>query len=107
VHEIMASAALPHATVVAVEVDGIEAVLFRTVSGRVCATQRNCPHLDWDLAEAAVDGEELVCPGHGWSIGSDGRAFKRNEFGREDDKCRVAVWRVVEREGMIYLGESS
>ena len=77
---------------------GADYVLWCSESGRSCAVPRWCPHLDWDLTEAVVVGEELVCPGHGWSIAVDGRVFKRNELGREDDKGRVQLVDIAELE---------
>ncbi|MEA2817995.1 MAG: hypothetical protein QOI93_5906 [Rhodospirillaceae bacterium] len=64
---------------------------------------RWCPHLDWDLTEAAIDGDELVCQGHGWSLRADGCALKRNEFGREDPKGKVRMWPVRERDSRIEI----
>lgn len=70
----------------AVTVDGEEFVVWRGAGGALGSAPRRCPHLDWDLAEARVVGDELVCPGHGWSFTVAGRACKRNERGRVDDK---------------------
>ncbi|HEX5615785.1 MAG TPA: Rieske (2Fe-2S) protein [Acidimicrobiia bacterium] len=80
-----------------------EVVVWRSASGRLCAQPRRCPHLDWDLAEARVDGEELICPGHGWSFTVDGRAGKRNERGRFDDKGTVTTRPVRERDRRIEV----
>lgn len=66
-----------------------EWVVWRGASGALAAIPRACPHLDHDLADGHVAGDELVCPGHGWSFTPDGRALKRNEFGRADPKGRV------------------
>lgn len=68
-----------------------EYVLWRTAGGEWCAQARRCPHLDWDLAEARVVGDELVCPGHGWSFDIGGHAGKRNERGRLDPKGTVTT----------------
>jgi phenylpropionate dioxygenase-like ring-hydroxylating dioxygenase large terminal subunit len=76
--------------VVAIDVDGAAYVVWRGHSGCLGSAPRSCPHLDTDLANGAVVGDELVCPTHGWSFDCEGRAFKRNEFGREDDKGVVS-----------------
>jgi len=76
-------------SVVPIRVDGEEFVVWRGASGALGSAPRNCPHLDWDLTEAVVVGDELVCPGHGWSFTCTGRAQKRNEFGRADDKGAI------------------
>lgn len=80
---------LPVGAVVAVEVDDDEFVVWRGHDGAYGSAPRWCPHLDHDLAEGYVDGDELVCAGHGWAFTRDGRMFKRNEFGRVDSKGDV------------------
>ena len=87
----------------ALEIDGREFVAWRGRDGRVRTAPRVCPHLDHDLAEGFVDGDELVCAGHGWGFDGDGNAFKRNEFGRVDPKGCVPILVVREADGMIEL----
>lgn len=83
-----------------------DVVVWRSDTGALCAQRRRCPHLDWDLAEALVVGEELVCPGHGWSFTVDGRAGKRTERGRFDDKGPVATVPVREHDAWIEVRTS-
>jgi phenylpropionate dioxygenase-like ring-hydroxylating dioxygenase large terminal subunit len=85
----------------ALEIDGAEYVAWRGRDGRVRTAPRQCPHLDHDLVEGFVDGDELVCAGHGWGFDGDGNAFKRNEFGRVDPKGCVSILVVHEADGMI------
>jgi phenylpropionate dioxygenase-like ring-hydroxylating dioxygenase large terminal subunit len=95
---------VPRAAVVPIEVDGHEYVVWRARSGALCAMARQCPHLDWDLAEAWIEGDELVCPGHGWSFDASGHAFKRNLLGRVDPKDDVTTLPVDERDGTVTVG---
>jgi phenylpropionate dioxygenase-like ring-hydroxylating dioxygenase large terminal subunit len=97
---IAADRVAPHC-VVPVDVDGDEFVLWRARDGHVCSAPRQCPHLDHDLAEGYVDGDELVCAGHGWAFDGNGHAFKRNEFGRVDPKDAFATLRLSEAGGVI------
>jgi phenylpropionate dioxygenase-like ring-hydroxylating dioxygenase large terminal subunit len=94
---------VPAGAVVAFETGDAEYVLWRAESGRLCAMPRQCPHLDWDLVEAFVDGNELVCPGHGWSFDPDGHAFKRNLLGRVDRKDDIATLAVEEVDGQVRI----
>jgi phenylpropionate dioxygenase-like ring-hydroxylating dioxygenase large terminal subunit len=71
------------------EIDGHECVVWRGRSGRLGSGPRLCPHLDHDLADGFVSGDELVCAGHGWAFDGDGHTYKRNEFGRADIKGSV------------------
>ena len=66
-----------------------EYVVWRGASGALGARRASCPHLDHDLAEGFVVGDELVCPGHGWAFDGHGNMCKRNEFGRVDPKGTV------------------
>ena len=83
------AAALTPGSVVAVEADGHEYVVWRGRSGALGSGPRSCPHLDHDLAEGFVVDDELVCPGHGWAFDGHGTMFKRNEFGRVDPKGSI------------------
>ncbi len=105
---LIAGGAVPAGRVVAVEVAADEAVTWRTRSGAPCVMARRCPHLDWDLTDAIVMGDELLCAGHGWSLRADGLAFKRNERGREDAKGSIRTWPARERDGWIEIaGEAA
>lgn len=99
----LASTELEPRTVRAVVIGGAEFVVWRGTSGVLGSAPRSCPHLDWDLSEARVVGDELVCPGHGWAFDCTGRALKRNEFGRADDKGPIAHLSIDEVDGHIEL----
>jgi phenylpropionate dioxygenase-like ring-hydroxylating dioxygenase large terminal subunit len=75
--------------IVPIAVAGHECVVWRGRSGRLGSAPRFCPHLDHDLAEGHVSGDELVCAGHGWAFDGAGHAYKRNEHGRVDPKGTV------------------
>jgi phenylpropionate dioxygenase-like ring-hydroxylating dioxygenase large terminal subunit len=81
--------ALIPGAIVAVEVEGHACVVWRGRSGRLGSAPRFCPHLDHDLTEGHVAGDELVCAGHGWAFDGTGCTYKRNEFGRVDPKGTV------------------
>ena len=93
--------ALPPGAIIAVEVDGHECVVWRGRSGRLGSAPRVCPHLDYDLADGYVNGDELVCAGHGWAFDGTGRMYKRNEFGRVDSKGNVLTLTLREDEAGI------
>ena len=82
--------------IAAVEVDGHECVVWRGRSGRLGSAPRFCPHLDHDLTEGYVAGDELVCAGHGWAFDGAGHTYKRNEFGRVDSKGSVIALTLTE-----------
>ncbi len=92
---------LPAGAVVAVEVDGNDYVVWRGASGALGSAPRWCPHLDHDLSEGYVVGDELVCRGHGWAFDGAGHAYKRNELGRADPKGSVSRLAVRETQAGI------
>ena len=81
--------ALAPGSIVAVEVSGHECVVWRGSCGRLGSAPRYCPHLGHDLTDGYVEGDELVCAGHGWAFDGAGNTYKRNEFGRVDPKGTV------------------
>jgi len=87
--------------VFAIELGTDDFVLWRGLDGVVRSAPRWCPHLDHDLADGYVHGDELVCAGHGWAFDGTGNAYKRNELGRVDPKGTVMTLRVDERDGVI------
>jgi nitrite reductase/ring-hydroxylating ferredoxin subunit len=87
----------------AVDIHGANFVLWRGRDGRLRSATRSCPHLDHDLAEGYVDGDELVCPGHACAFDGDGHAFKRNEFGRVDPKGTVETLSIRETDGGVEV----
>jgi phenylpropionate dioxygenase-like ring-hydroxylating dioxygenase large terminal subunit len=102
-----ASASLTSGDVLAVECGGDEFVLWRGRDGRVRGVPRWCPHLDHDLADGYVVGDELVCAGHAWAFDGDGHAYKRNEFGRVDPKGTVDSLQIREHDATIEARPSS
>jgi phenylpropionate dioxygenase-like ring-hydroxylating dioxygenase large terminal subunit len=96
----MSVSCVPRGAVVACADD---VVVWRGASGELCAMYRFCPHLDEDLAEATVVGDELVCHGHGWSFDGRGHAYKRNLFGRADPKGEIETFDVSEVDGEVRV----
>ena len=97
------AAAVEPGAVRAIEIDGDDYVVWRGYDGRLRSVPRWCPHLDHDLAEGHVAGDELVCPGHAWAFDGDGNAYKRNEFGRVDPKGTVDTLVVIESGPTVEL----
>jgi phenylpropionate dioxygenase-like ring-hydroxylating dioxygenase large terminal subunit len=81
-----------------VDVDGHEFVVWHTATGELRSAPRWCPHLDHDLAAGWLDGDELMCAGHGWTFDGRGHVYKRNEFGRIDPKGAVPCLRISPRD---------
>ena len=51
------------------QVEG-KSILIANVEGKVSAIGAVCNHEQWDLSEGSLEGEEVVCAGHGavWNL---------------------------------------
>jgi nitrite reductase/ring-hydroxylating ferredoxin subunit len=45
--------------------DGLDLAVFRR-GGRLFALENACPHEGTALADGELDGDHLICPGHGF-----------------------------------------
>lgn len=78
--------------------------LFRTASGRVCATDAYCPHLGAHLGHCgAVVGESLQCGFHGFRFAGDGACLATGYRTRPPKAAGLRAWPVIERYGVILL----
>jgi nitrite reductase/ring-hydroxylating ferredoxin subunit len=89
--------AIAPGAIVDLEIDGVEVVVWRAMSGRLCATDARCPH-QWShfAAEGAIDGDELVCTAHFWRFDGDGAGCRIDGKGVREPMIGLAVYRVVE-----------
>lgn len=83
--------------IVEVEIDGVELVVWRGASGRLCASDARCPH-QWShfAAEGAVDGDELVCTSHFWRFDANGRGCRIDGRGGREPVAGLAVYVVAD-----------
>ncbi len=49
-------------------VEGVPVAIFHARSGKVYASQPDCPHRGGPLADGLTGGDTLVCPLHGWKF---------------------------------------
>lgn len=82
---------------------GQDIVLYRTMSGVACAIDPYCPHLGAHLGYgASVVGEEIVCPFHGLSFGSDGYCSRAPE-GAAVPKIALTKRYLHEIDGVLFV----
>ena len=60
---------------------GEEVLCLANIDGQIYAIGNRCPHQAWALANGELDGEEIVCPGHGILLNVPNRTM---------NACRVA-----------------
>jgi len=85
---------------ISVNLCGKEIVLFRTSGGEVGALYNSCCHRGMRLSCGWVEGEEIVCPYHGWRYKSCGKVFSP---GTPKLNPRVSSFTTVERHGVIWM----
>ncbi len=69
-HRAAAVGDLTDGDIMAVRIDGVDMVLYRSGDGYYAA-QRMCLHQGYDLADGLVDSGFLICPLHGWRYHAD------------------------------------
>lgn len=78
---------------------GRNLALFRTRDG-VGALDDACAHRGYPLHKGRVEGDQLVCPYHGWRWSADGRGASP---GTPSAKPCAVAWDCVERLGAVWV----
>lgn len=84
---------------------GEHLVLWRTAEGRVHVLQDLCIHRGTALSLGWTNGDEIVCPYHGWRYGADGRCtlIPQTTNPHIPSKARVKAYACQERFGLIWV----
>ncbi|PHV66606.1 Rieske 2Fe-2S domain-containing protein [Williamsia muralis] len=83
---------------------GREMVAWRTTSGQVAVFDAYCEHLGAHLGYGGhVEGENLVCPFHGWEWNSEGRNVCIPYENHPNKGRRIRSYPVVERNESIWI----
>src|ERR1700748_902149 len=81
-------------------------VVWRGSGGALRAMSDLCVHRGTALSLGSVQGDELVCPYHGWRSAADGRCVaipQKEEPGSVPARARVPAFRVQERYGLVWV----
>ncbi len=76
-------------------------LLWRTRWGRAVATDAQCPHRQYVMADARVVGNAIECPIHGYRYGPDGRCVNVRRA------PAAQVIEVREVDGYVWLGPTA
>lgn len=80
-----------------------DVVLYRTRTGLLRAIDPYCPHLGAHLGVGGrVEGEDLICPFHGFAFGPDG-ACVRSGYGKRPPKAQVRHLEIREANDIIFV----
>lgn len=77
---------------------------WRGEDGQVRIQDAHCPHLGADIsAGGKVIGNAVQCPFHHWCFDGTGECVEIPYTDRIPKNAAIKTWKVVERNGMIYL----
>ncbi|QHN16183.1 Rieske 2Fe-2S domain-containing protein [Gordonia amarae] len=83
---------------------GREMVAWRSASGRVSVFDAYCEHLGAHLGYGGhVDGENLVCPFHGWEWNAEGRNVCVPYENHPNKGRRIRSYPTVERNAAVWI----
>lgn len=85
---------------VEIMLNGREIVLFREAGGAPRALANRCPHRQMRLALGKVEGDQLVCPYHGWRFRGDGGGSAPGTPGMH---IATTCYQVREQHGALWL----
>jgi len=80
-------------------------VLWRDTGGAVNALSDLCIHRGTALSLGWIDGDQIICPYHGWHYGPDGACTLIPQLAdptRIPKKARIGAFRCVESHGLIW-----
>ncbi len=84
----------------AITLDNKNLVIFRTQDGRIGALENRCCHRAMRLSNGWVEGNNLICPYHGWSYSPTGEVL--SPANPHLNHC-TAYLEVAESYGLIWL----
>ena len=80
----------------AVLLAGHRIAIFR-IGADVRALSDKCPHMGASLAEGYLDGNQVICPWHGWVFDLD------SGTSLFDANAHIPIYRVVVEDGQVYF----
>jgi phenylpropionate dioxygenase-like ring-hydroxylating dioxygenase large terminal subunit len=105
-HPVAYSGDLATGEPLAVDLLGEALVLWRDSAGTAYAFFDLCIHRGTALSLGTVEGDEIVCPYHGWRYRSDGACTRIPQLAdptRVPAKARATAFTCAERYGMIWV----
>src|SRR5882672_359288 len=78
-------------------------VFYRKEDRAVVALDNRCPHRWAPLSEGKVDGDNIVCPYHGFQYAPTGQCVKIPSQPMIPAKCRVKSYATCEKDTLIWI----
>ena len=81
-----------------------ELIAMRGDDGTARVFDAHCPHLGAHLGHGGtVEGDGVRCPFHGWRYDGTGQCVEVPYAKKIPPKARLAAWRSVERNGLVFV----
>ena len=80
--------------------------LYRDSGGTARTVSDLCIHRGTAISLGWIDGDEIVCPYHGWHYGTDGACTLIPQLAdptRIPKKARIGAFRCVESHGLVWV----
>lgn len=88
----------------AYEIAGLRVVIYRDSEGQAHAFQGTCPHMNADLAQAAVVKDQLVCAFHAWRFDSQGQCVSMPGNARcLKQKAGLKKFALLEKFSLVFV----
>jgi 3-ketosteroid 9alpha-monooxygenase subunit A len=83
---------------------GEELICYRDETGTIRVADAHCPHMGAHLAcGGTVEGEDIICPFHGWRWDKDGRNVDIPYSDRPRRQKRLRQWPAREVSGLVFV----
>ncbi|TNE84718.1 MAG: hypothetical protein EP330_28270 [Deltaproteobacteria bacterium] len=83
---------------------GQEVIVYRGEDGEVRMLDAHCPHMGAHLGHGGhIEGNQVVCPFHGWKIAGDGQVADVPYSPRKAPKACVRSWPLRESAGQVLV----
>lgn len=97
------AADIPKGKVKEIEALGQKFAVFRGEDGVVGVLDVYCPHLNANLADGTVKGNNLVCPFHAWEFKANGKCAHIPYSDNVPRTAETKAWTVIENWGLIMV----
>lgn len=82
---------------------GRDLIAYRTLAGEVRVADAHCPHLGADLGPGRIEGDEVVCPFHGWRFDATGSCVEIPYAKKIPGEAKLRSYQVAEFDGVVAV----
>lgn len=102
-HPVAQSAQIAAGAMLATDLLDTRVLLWRDSAGLLHAWEDRCPHRGTRLSMGTLQDDQVACPYHGWTFGTQGRCTRIPALPEAPLKAQVAVYHVREQYGLAWV----